>query len=79
VPAMPTPACSTAVVSEQLGVQALGVGAGFAWAFVTGLILFLGIKYTVGLRVSADEERRGLDIGEHGMEAYSGFQIFVTE
>jgi Amt family ammonium transporter len=64
---------------EQLGVQALGVGAGFAWAFVTGLILFLGIKYTVGLRVSADEERRGLDIGEHGMEAYSGFQIFVTE
>jgi Amt family ammonium transporter len=63
---------------KLLGVQAIGVGAAFVWAFVLGLILFTVIKKTVGLRVSADEEVRGLDIGEHGMEAYSGFQIFTS-
>lgn len=65
--------------ATQLGAQAVGVLAGFIWAFGTGLILFFAIKATAGLRVSEDEERRGLDIGEHGMEAYSGFQIFTTE
>jgi len=63
---------------KQLGVQALGAGAAFAWAFGLGMVLFLGIKYTVGLRVTEEEESKGLDIGEHGMEAYSGFQIFTT-
>lgn len=63
---------------HQLGVQALGVVTAFGWAFGLGLILFLGIKYTIGLRVSRQEELRGLDVGEHGMEAYSGFQIFTT-
>jgi Amt family ammonium transporter len=63
---------------HQLGVQLLGVDTGFGWAFGLGLILFLAIKYTVGLRVSREEELRGLDVGEHGMEAYSGFQIFTT-
>ena len=43
------------------------------------MILFLTIKYTIGLRVSEEEEIKGLDIGEHGMEAYSGFQIFTTQ
>ncbi len=63
---------------RQLGVQALGAGAAFAWAFGLGLVLFYGIKVTIGLRVSPEEESKGLDIGEHGMEAYSGFQIFST-
>ena len=36
------------------------------------------IDLTVGLRISREEELRGLDIGEHGMEAYGGFQIFNT-
>jgi len=63
---------------HQLGVQALGIVTGFGWAFGIGLIIFLAIKYTVGLRVSRQEELRGLDVGEHGMEAYSGFQIFTT-
>ena len=40
--------------------------------------MFMIIKKTVGLRASAEEELKGLDIGEHGMEAYSGFQIFTT-
>lgn len=62
----------------QLGVQALGVVTAFAWAFGAGLVLFYVLKKTMGLRVSRVEELRGLDIGEHGMEAYAGFQIFTT-
>lgn len=64
---------------KLLGIQAIGVGAGFVWAFGLGLILFFLIKKTVGLRVSEEEELRGLDIGEHGMEGYHGFQIFTTQ
>ncbi len=61
---------------ELLGVQALGVLVAFLWVSVTSAILFLGIKYTVGLRVKENEEMRGLDIDEHGTESYPGFQIF---
>ena len=64
---------------SQLGVQLAGIGAGFVWAFGAGMILFLGIKYTIGLRVTKEEEIAGLDVGEHGMEAYSGFQIFNNQ
>ena len=64
---------------KLFGVQALGVVTAFAWAFGLGMILFKTIKHTIGLRVSEEEELRGLDIGEHGMEAYSGFQIFITQ
>lgn len=60
----------------QLGIQAVGVGAAFVWAFGLGLLLFWTISKTIGLRVSPEEEMKGLDIGEHGMEAYNGFQIF---
>jgi Amt family ammonium transporter len=63
---------------KQLGVQILGVGAAFVWAFGLGLLLFYAISKTIGLRVSHEEEMKGLDIGEHGMEAYSGFQVFTT-
>ncbi|MBN2704727.1 MAG: ammonium transporter [Pontiellaceae bacterium] len=49
------------------------------WAFGTMFILFSVLKRFGMLRVSAEEEIRGLDIGEHGEEAYSGFQIFTTE
>ncbi len=63
---------------KQLGVQAIGAGTAFLWAFGLGILLFLALKATVGLRVTADEELKGLDLGEHGMEAYSGFQIFST-
>jgi len=54
-----------------LAAQAIGVGAGFLWAFGTGLILFMAIKYTIGLRVTEEEEMAGLDISEHGNEAYT--------
>jgi len=64
--------------AHLLGVQALGVVTALGWALGLGLILFYTIKKTVGLRVSREEELRGLDVGEHGMEAYAGFQIFTT-
>jgi len=64
---------------NQLLSQLTGAGMAFAWAFGIGITLFYLVDKTIGLRVTADEERRGLDIGEHGMEAYSGFQVFVTE
>ena len=63
----------------QLGVQALGVAAVAAFVIVAMGAVFLVIRKTVGLRVSRAEELRGLDIGEHGMEAYAGFQVFSTQ
>jgi Amt family ammonium transporter len=48
----------------------LGVGA---WAFGASLIFFYAIKATMGLRVGAEEEMEGLDIGEHGISAYPDF------
>ena len=60
----------------QIGVQALGVAAVFAWVVVAALVVF-GILKAVGLlRVDAKDELQGLDISEHGSESYSGFQIF---
>jgi len=66
-------------VAGQFVTQLIGVGAMFVWAFGTGMILLNVIKYTVGLRVEREEELRGLDIEEHGNEAYPGFQIFTTQ
>ncbi|MBN1595472.1 ammonium transporter, partial [candidate division FCPU426 bacterium] len=62
-----------------LKTQLLGVAAVMAWSLGIGFLLFFAIKATVGLRVSKEEELRGLDISEHGVESYSGFQIFSTE
>ncbi len=62
-----------------LGAQSLGIISVFAWCMITGFTLFFVIKHFVGLRVNRDEELRGLDIDEHGMEAYSGFQVFTTQ
>ncbi|TGE35685.1 ammonium transporter [Desulfosporosinus fructosivorans] len=55
--------------------QLIGIAAVFVWTAGTALILFGIIKATIGLRVSAEEEIIGLDIGEHGMEAYAGFEM----
>ncbi|MFN3158076.1 MAG: ammonium transporter [Rubinisphaera brasiliensis] len=58
----------------QLITQLIGIAAYFVWAFGVSLIIFLVIKYTIGLRVSEEEELRGLDITEHGMSAYPYLQ-----
>jgi len=64
---------------NQLLVQLLGVGVTFVWAFGAGFILFKVVDLIVGARVSEEEELKGLDISEHGNEAYSGFQLFSVE
>jgi ammonium transporter, Amt family len=64
--------------ARQLGAQALGVFAVGAFTFGVALLAWLVIKATAGIRVSREEEMQGLDLGEHGMEAYAGFQIFTN-
>lgn len=55
---------------EQLTVQIIGALAGSAAAFGAAFTLFSILKYTVGLRVTPEEELAGLDVAEHGNEAY---------
>ena len=59
--------------------QLIGVAAYGVVAFLSAMILFSLVKVTLGLRVSEAEELGGLDIGEHGMEAYAGFSIYTTQ
>ncbi len=61
-------------MSQLKGVLASGVTC-----FIAALVLMLILKAIMGLRVSQHEEMQGLDIGEHGMEAYAGFQIFSNQ
>jgi Amt family ammonium transporter len=60
---------------HSLVTQLIGVLAYGAFSFPAALAIFLLLKLTLGLRVSKDEEAMGLDVGEHGMEAYGGFQM----
>ncbi len=60
---------------EQLGIQALGTFASGIFVFLSMGLVFIAIKAVLGLRVDRMEEIRGLDMNEHGMESYTGFQI----
>lgn len=63
-----------------LGVQLLGVGATIMWVAATGFILFFVLKKTIGLRVTAEEEIKGLDLPEHGLvSAYADFAPAVPD
>ena len=53
---------------QLLGVFVVGIAA-----FALSFIVFLILKVTIGVRVSEEEEVGGLDIGEHGQEAYPDF------
>lgn len=64
--------------SEQLIDQLIGVGACAGYVFLMAAAAWILLKATVGIRVSPDEEFEGLDHGEHGNEAYHGFQ-FIRE
>lgn len=60
-------------------VQLLGVACVIAWVAVTMTIVFWAIKHTIGLRVSKEEEIRGLDVMEHGLSsAYADFMQIPT-
>ena len=83
-------ACGTDTMPKALGLfygggfdflitQLTGIGAVALWTAVTMTIVFLIIKYTIGLRVSEEEEIVGLDKLEHGLEsAYAGFAMDVS-
>lgn len=58
----------TQIINQVIGIVAVGA---FTVAF--SVVLWLVLKQTLGIRVSKHEEQMGLDIGEHGMEAYAGF------
>jgi Amt family ammonium transporter len=59
--------------TEQLMIQLKGIGATAAYVVVVSAVCWTILKATLGIRVSAEEEREGLDYGEHGNEAYHGF------
>lgn len=56
-------------VSQLIGTLCIS-----AFAFVCSFVIFFLVKTVMGLRVSEEEEIGGLDIGEHGQEAYPDFQ-----
>ena len=58
--------------------QLIGVVSVGATSFASAFAIFYVLKKTMGIRVSEKAELRGLDISEHGAEAYSGFQIFTN-
>ncbi|MCH7996331.1 MAG: ammonium transporter [Chloroflexi bacterium] len=55
---------------EQIIRQLGAIGVSWGWAFVMTLLILYALKYTIGLRVSKEEEEEGLDISQHGEEAY---------
>ena len=60
---------------DQFLVQLIGVGIVGAFCVATSFIILMIVKSTTGLRVDKDEELKGLDLSEHGMEAYADFRI----
>jgi Amt family ammonium transporter len=60
---------------EQFIIQLSGVGVVGLFCVVSSVILILLVKKICGLRVSEKEEKEGLDLAEHGMDAYADFRI----
>ena len=58
---------------NQLLIQLLGIAAVGLFAILTNWLVWFAIQSIFGLRVSREAELKGLDLSEHGMQAYSGF------
>jgi Amt family ammonium transporter len=58
-----------------IGVQLIGIAACFVYTFGVAFIMFKILAATIGLRVSAEEETEGLDVTEHGGNAYPDFEV----
>lgn len=56
---------------DQITVQVIGIVVTWIWAFVMTSVILLAIKYTIGLRVTEQEEQEGLDSNQHGESAYN--------
>lgn len=63
--------CGSATWLGRVGIEALGAASIGAFAFAAGMVIFLAIKYTHGLRCEARIEEEGLDIYEHGEACYN--------
>ena len=59
----------------QFIIQLIGVGIVGAFSVITSFIIIIIIKKTIGLRVDKEEEIKGLDLAEHGMDAYADFRL----
>ena len=57
-------------IMAQLWIQAKAVGVTFVWSGVVAEIAYKVVDLTIGLRVTEDEEREGLDVTSHGEAAY---------
>ena len=55
----------------QIVAQLISIVVVVSWSLATGFAVFLGLKYTMGVRVTEAEERAGLDQSEHGLETYA--------
>ena len=60
---------------DQFLIQLIGVGIVGAFSVTTAFIILFVIKKTIGLRVDKEEELKGLDLAEHGMDAYADFRL----
>jgi len=60
---------------DQFLYQLAGVGATATFCTITAFIILFTIKKTGGIRVSKEEELEGLDLHEHGMDAYADFRL----
>ena len=60
--------------THRIIVQMMGIGAMFVWSFGLGMVVYFVIEKTIGLRVLAQHEQRGLDFTEHAEGAYPEFQ-----
>ena len=55
---------------EQIVRQLAAIGSSIGWAFVMTLVILFALKFTIGIRLREGEEEQGLDVSQHGEEAY---------
>ena len=60
---------------DQFIIQLAGVGIVGAFSVICSFVILIPIKATIGLRVDKEEELKGLDLAEHGMDAYADFRM----
>jgi Amt family ammonium transporter len=60
---------------DQFISQLIGVGSYAIFCLITSFVIIYVLKVTMGIRVSEEEELEGLDVHEHGMDAYPDFRL----
>ena len=71
LPILGGPGAEDYALAAQLWIQIKAVLVAIAWAAIGSAIAFYLVKFTLGLRVTEEVEREGLDLGEHGERAYN--------